>query len=425
MNTFISSSSLQITATNISPEGGALVTPLWVSAHDGSFDSFDFDTNASTGIEYLAEDGITGLEGTIPGNIEAILAMGLDPEAIPEVSETLGGLFEASDAAENGGDQAHLTPAIAGFFPGDSATTSLELGDDPTLQNRYFSYGAMFFPSNDAFIGNEDPHEIELFDAEGNFLGADFIVNGDQIWDAGTEVNDENPTNVPFTLNEVGNGNSENGTIQAHQGFLPQGSGGVLDFGDPPVFPVADATINDDPIVRIQIELVTSALMGSNEDDLLLGGDFDDELFGRRGDDVLLGNEGNDLLAGQRGADLLIAGNGDDTLRGGRARDTLLGGGGNDRLIGGAGADLLTGGQGIDTFKFRAYSGDDIVTDFTVGEDVLDVRQFFTDIDQLLGVGGAASLDGSSTQIDLDGSNSILLLGVNLESLSEVDFILS
>lgn len=424
MNTFVSSSHLQITATNIFPEGGGVITPLWVSAHDGSFDSFDFDAAASTGIEYLAEEGITGLENTIPGNLEAFLEMGLDPDAIPDFSKTLGGIFEASDASENGGDQAHLTPIPAGLFPGASATTSLELGDDPTLQNRYFSYSAMVFPSNDAFIGNEDPYAIELFDAEGNFLGADFIVNGDQIWDAGTEVNDESPTNIAFTVNEVGNSIDEGGTIQAHPGFLPQGSGGVLDFGDPPVFPLVDATINDDPIVRVQIDLVTPALVGSNKDDLLLGDDFNDKLFGRRGNDVLLGKEGDDLLVGQKGKDLLIAGNGDDSLRGGRAQDTLLGGKGDDLLRGGVGADLLTGGQGTDIFKFESNSGADIVTDLIAGEDLLDVSQFFTDIDQILGVGGAAKQHGGSTQIDLGGSNSILLLGVNLISLSEEDFIL-
>ena len=43
--------SLQISIENLGPTQGGLVTPLWVSLHDGSFDLFDVGTPASTGIE--------------------------------------------------------------------------------------------------------------------------------------------------------------------------------------------------------------------------------------------------------------------------------------------------------------------------------------------------------------------------------------
>ena len=49
----------------------------------------------------------------------------------------------------------------------------------------------MIIPSNDTFIGNDDPFAFELFDATGLFLGPLVIdVTGAFIYDAGTEVND-------------------------------------------------------------------------------------------------------------------------------------------------------------------------------------------------------------------------------------------
>ena len=39
----------------------------------------------------------------------------------------------------------------------------------------------MLFPSNDAFLVNDDPTQIEIFDAEGNFIGAEFIITGNQV----------------------------------------------------------------------------------------------------------------------------------------------------------------------------------------------------------------------------------------------------
>ncbi|MCA9259283.1 MAG: spondin domain-containing protein, partial [Planctomycetales bacterium] len=68
------------------------------------------------------------------------------------------------------------------------ASGSLTLSLDP-MRNRYLSYGAMVVPSNDAFLGNESPTIIELFDANGDFIAQNFAILGSQIWDAGTEVN--------------------------------------------------------------------------------------------------------------------------------------------------------------------------------------------------------------------------------------------
>ena len=55
---------LQITIENLAPQQGSILTPVWVATHDGSFDTFDEGKTASSGIELVAEEGLTGLEAT-------------------------------------------------------------------------------------------------------------------------------------------------------------------------------------------------------------------------------------------------------------------------------------------------------------------------------------------------------------------------
>ncbi len=116
--------------------------------------------------------------------------------------------------------------------------------------------------------------------------------------------------------------------------------------------------------------------------DIAHGGGGDDRIYGQGGVDLMFGGSGNDQLYG---------GDGNDGLRGGTGNDTLDGGAGNDILIGGLGDDILTGGSGDDLFKW--VDGDldnskDRITDFTIGQDKIDLSELFTDetrtLDQLL-----------------------------------------
>ena len=119
-------------------------------------------------------------------------------------------------------------------------------------------------------------------------------------------------------------------------------------------------------------------LAGSVHADTLAGDRRDNRVDGNSGDDVIYGGPGggDDLLLGNRGNDRIYGGKGDDRLYGNRGEDLLVGGPGDDRLNGGANNDRLTGGEGNDIFVFDPGEYDDTITDFTIGEDKVDLRAF-------------------------------------------------
>ena len=117
------------------------------------------------------------------------------------------------------------------------------------------------------------------------------------------------------------------------------------------------------------------------------------------------GDADNETITGAVGRSNDISGDaGDDVLTGGAQADTIDGGDDNDILIGQAGEDILTGGAGADTFVFTEATDADTITDFTQGEDLIDlsalVRDFdaFTLIAPSAGKGGFALLDSSQTR---------------------------
>ena len=82
-----------------------------------------------------------------------------------------------------------------------------------------------------------------------------------------------------------------------------------------------------------------------------------------------------------------MGGAGSDGIVSGAGDDILIGGPGNDRLYSQTGNNILEGGTGKDRFIFFAEEliTYDTITDFTIGEDLIDLRKFdeITSIDDI------------------------------------------
>ena len=150
------------------------------------------------------------------------------------------------------------------------------------------------------------------------------------------------------------------------------------------------------------------------------GGDGMDTITGSAQRDTIDGGAGSDTLDGGANRDTLHGGADSDFLFGGEGRDTLFGDSGNDVLTGGLGNDVMTGGAGYDTFVFAAGDGRDRVTDFTSGEDLIDLSAFGE-----LDFGGLDIRDTANGARIRVGDNVILLEGVAADDLSMDDFLFS
>jgi Ca2+-binding RTX toxin-like protein len=156
----------------------------------------------------------------------------------------------------------------------------------------------------------------------------------------------------------------------------------------------------------------------------LFGGAGEDTINGGAGNDYLDGGADNDELRGGDGDDEIYGDTGDDVLRGGAGTDILSGEGGNDTLYmslgGDNGDDQLTGGADDDTFVLKTNAGDATITDFTTGEDVLDVTDL--GITDLAGIQAIAYEVGGDVIIQIDADTEVTLTTHSLASLTEDDF---
>lgn len=112
-----------------------------------------------------------------------------------------------------------------------------------------------------------------------------------------------------------------------------------------------------------------------------------------------------------------FGGAGDDELRGGYGDDSLDGGPGADILYGGQHDDTLTGGDGTDTFVIEADSGADRITDFAIGADRLRIDG--PEITAAALVASARDDDAGNAVITLSDGNTIVLIGVSAEDVTE------
>ncbi len=154
---------IRVTVENLAPQNSISFAPLRFGFHNGTFDSFDNGAVATQPIISIAEGG-----------------SGSD-------------WFPAFAAAE---PDAVLGSVGGALTPGATATSMTFLVD--TAVNRYFTFGSMVIPSNDYFIGNDNPLEYRLFDMGGNLLIGEIVQTADEIWDAGSEAFD--PANAAFLV---------------------------------------------------------------------------------------------------------------------------------------------------------------------------------------------------------------------------------
>lgn len=143
-----------VTFENLAPTNSVSFAPLRVGFNNGTFDSFDINTAATAPIISVAEGG-----------------SGSD-------------WFPAFAAADPGAVLGTVAGTGGPFLPGGSNSATFRIDTDV---NQFFTFASMVVPSNDLFIGNDNPAGIRLFDAAGNLLVSQINQTAAQIWDAGSE----------------------------------------------------------------------------------------------------------------------------------------------------------------------------------------------------------------------------------------------
>ncbi len=152
-----------VNVENLAAANNISFAPLRFGFGNGSFDAFNIGQAATAPIISVAEGG-----------------SGVD-------------WFPAFSAAEPG---AVLGSVMGALTPGQTRS-SLQFTVDSVL-NPFFTFASMVIPSNDLFIGNDDPQEYRLFDANGNLLIGSIEVAAGEIWNAGSEAAD--PANAAFIV---------------------------------------------------------------------------------------------------------------------------------------------------------------------------------------------------------------------------------
>ena len=189
---------------------------------------------------------------------------------------------------------------------------------------------------------------------------------------------------------------------------------------------ISDVTDEQGAVTGVQVDLSdwgggTITLDGVASTDLtagifnLQGGDAVDETSEPEVDYVFhVGTDDDDTLTGGADNDAIIGGAGDDTISGGA---------GDDTIYSGAGDDTITGGTGNDAFMFVTGDGNDTITDFTDGEDIIDLSAI-TGITGFSDLSGKITQDGEDTVIDLSsfGGGEITLEDFTSTDLDATDF---
>ena len=146
---------LQVKVENLVAANGIAFAPLHLGFHSGTFDAFNIGEVATTPIVSVAEGG------------------------------SGSAWFPAFEAADPTATLGTVVPNPPGpLIPGATATATFTVDTDV---NPFFTFASMAVPSNDFFIGNDDPMEYRLFDTNGALAINQIEQLASEIWDAGSE----------------------------------------------------------------------------------------------------------------------------------------------------------------------------------------------------------------------------------------------
>lgn len=320
----------------------------------------------------LSEPGASGASFfRIDGTVIAGAANGVEMDALggrPPDTVVVGttGAVHASDLGSGIfmlGDGAHVVnqgqvSGVSGIYLSSSAFARIENSGAVT------GIRDAFAPFQSSGIGVGESNSVQIINS-GSVEGDDGIWVRDgyvQVLNSGrVTATDANGAGIDLALSVGANVIRNTGLIEAPQIAILGG---------------------------VSVETVQNA--GDILGDVVLAGG-EDVFRGRLGflSGALFGGDGNDQLASGTGDDIVQGDAGNDRLRGNDGEDDLYGGQGKDTLRGDAGDDVLFGGNGADVFQFGSDGGDDIVQDWTNGQDRLDLTAFrFASFDEVGALSG-------------------------------------
>jgi hypothetical protein len=180
---------VEVTVESFAPANGVAFAPVRFGFGDGTFDAFDAGSAAF----------LLGRPDIASAPIVTIAEGGSGSEWLPAFNEV----------EPNANVGSVLPPPGGPFVPGTSSSIVI----DVDAGNRFFTFGTMVVPSNDHFLGNDNPQAFEVFDAAGNLVLPTISQTIGQIWDAGSET--EDIANGAFIVGATNaNRVNENGVVE-------------------------------------------------------------------------------------------------------------------------------------------------------------------------------------------------------------------
>lgn len=418
-------------AGSVTPLSGPTITADLPTLVDAEPDLIDpsviaADVMASNGILHVIDRVLLPID--LPGNDVPSVAgtVAASGTGFDSNSGDFDILLAAVTAANLGGALDDAGADLTVFAPTDAAFVGLAqgLGFAGTDEEGAWSYLVEAL----TLLGGGDPipllTEILTYHVAGESLqasqvlasagittlqGSTLTLNGTSIVDADPDIADPNLIQTDIQ--------ASNGVIHVIDGVLLPADVLASDGSND-----VDFVIAGDRSDFISTGADADLIDGNGGSDYIDAGAGDDRAFGGDGADILLGRGGADLLAGGAGSDYVNGGDGADQLLGGAGHDFIVGGGGDDFIFGGAGNNFLSGGTGEDVFVLEATSGNDVILDFTAGEDFL-LLEGTGDTDFAALQGQIEDFGFFGTQITLSTGAEIFLVGTHAEDLSARDFV--